>query len=46
MAFLKSAFDRATKLRKQGLIAQNALEDAEHSLSDGASTSRPAHNGR
>ena len=30
VAFLKSAFDRATNLRKQGLIAQNALEDAEH----------------
>ena len=29
--FLKSAFDRAMMLRKQGLIAQNALEEAEHS---------------
>src|SRR5205085_6751596 len=28
VGFLKSAFDRALNLRKQGLIAQNALEDA------------------
>src|SRR3954470_17998468 len=28
VAFLKSAFERSANLRKQGLIAQNALEDA------------------